>query len=64
MSASSPQLRLTPAETERLRNVSYQRQIEAGMRDPGRAGLTTDRLGDAPRWAPKVESGDGDSTRN
>lgn len=40
-------LHLTPAETERLRKVSYQRQLEAGMKHPGRAGLTSDRFGDA-----------------
>ncbi|KAG6363684.1 hypothetical protein INS49_008785 [Diaporthe citri] len=33
-------LKLTPAESERLRNVSYQRQLEAGIKNPGRAGLT------------------------
>lgn len=43
-------LRLTPRETERLREVSYQRQLEAGMRRPGSAGLTADRLGDAEKW--------------
>ncbi|KAK0643165.1 hypothetical protein B0T16DRAFT_429891 [Cercophora newfieldiana] len=48
-------IRLTPAESERLRNVSYQRQVEAGMKHPGRAGLTADRLGDAPLWVPKGE---------
>ncbi|KAI1352186.1 hypothetical protein F5Y01DRAFT_304261 [Xylaria sp. FL0043] len=35
-------LRLTPAEHDRLRN-----------KNPGRAGLTADRLGDAARWTPK-----------
>ncbi|KAI0459979.1 hypothetical protein F5B21DRAFT_204695 [Xylaria acuta] len=45
-------LRLTPAEHERLRNVSYQRQLEVGMKNPGRAGLTADRLGDAHKWTP------------
>ncbi|KAH8883174.1 hypothetical protein GQ53DRAFT_847078 [Thozetella sp. PMI_491] len=45
-------LHLTPAESERLRNVSYQRQIEAGMRNPGNAGLTVQRLGDAKPWIP------------
>ncbi|KAK2787585.1 hypothetical protein FQN53_005035 [Emmonsiellopsis sp. PD_33] len=45
-------LHLTPFEAERLRNVSYQRQQEAGMRNPGRAGLTADRLGDAAVWKP------------
>ncbi|KAH7128454.1 hypothetical protein B0J11DRAFT_525003 [Dendryphion nanum] len=45
-------LRLTPAEAERLRKVSYQRQLEAGMQNPGRAGLTADRLGDSELWTP------------
>ncbi|KAI8631982.1 hypothetical protein F5Y19DRAFT_492904 [Xylariaceae sp. FL1651] len=45
-------LHLTPAETERLRRVSYQRQLEAGMKNPGSAGLTSDRLGDAEKWMP------------
>ncbi|KAK4178157.1 hypothetical protein QBC36DRAFT_210132 [Triangularia setosa] len=45
-------LHLTPAEADRLRNVSYQRQLEAGMKKPGRAGLTADKLGDAPEWVP------------
>ncbi|KAH6839617.1 hypothetical protein B0I37DRAFT_238069 [Chaetomium sp. MPI-CAGE-AT-0009] len=46
-------LRLTPAEANRLRNVSYQRQLEAGMKNPGRAGLTADRIGDSVPWEPK-----------
>ncbi|KAK0735162.1 hypothetical protein B0T26DRAFT_737583 [Lasiosphaeria miniovina] len=46
-------LHLTPAEHERLRNVSYQRQVEAGMKNPGRAGLTADRLGDSALWTPQ-----------
>lgn len=49
-------LRLTPAETERLRRVSHQRQLEAGMSSPGSAGLTADRLGDAERWQPGCQS--------
>lgn len=40
-------LHLTPAESARLRRVSYQRQLEAGMRWPGNAGLTAERVGDA-----------------
>lgn len=44
-------LRLTPAETERLRRVSYERQKEAGMKNPGNAGLTAQRLGDADPWS-------------
>ncbi|KAJ4288608.1 hypothetical protein N0V90_011845 [Kalmusia sp. IMI 367209] len=45
-------LHLTPKEAERLRNVSYQRQLEAGMKRPGSAGLTLDRLGDSDEWIP------------
>ncbi|KAI4222211.1 MAG: hypothetical protein L6R36_006311 [Xanthoria steineri] len=45
-------LRLTPREGNRLRNVSYQRQMEAGFRHPGSAGLTSDRWGDADVWQP------------
>ncbi|KAF9880415.1 hypothetical protein CkaCkLH20_02369 [Colletotrichum karsti] len=45
-------LRLTPAEAERLRNVSYKRQLEAGMNPAGRAGITVDRLGDSEKWQP------------
>lgn len=51
--ANSFQLHLTPAEADRLRNVSYQRQLEAGMKHPGRAGLTADRLGDSSLWTPQ-----------
>ena len=45
-------LRLTPAEDERLRRVSYERQLERGFAHPGSAGLTADRLGDAHPWTP------------
>ncbi|KAI3321924.1 hypothetical protein HD806DRAFT_150609 [Xylariaceae sp. AK1471] len=55
-------LRLTPAEHERLRNVSYQRQLEAGMKNPGRAGLTVDRFGDAEKWTPKTATSSVDDT--
>ncbi|KAK4120195.1 hypothetical protein N657DRAFT_658546 [Parathielavia appendiculata] len=48
-------LHLTPAEANRLRNVSYQRQLEAGMKHPGRAGLTADRIGDSPLWVPGTQ---------
>ena len=48
-------------EAQRLRKISYQRQLEAGMKKPGRAGLTSDRLGDADLWeytdAERKESG-------
>ncbi|CCF38960.1 hypothetical protein CH063_09919 [Colletotrichum higginsianum] len=48
-------LHLTPAEAERLRRISYQRQLEAGMKNAGNAGLTVQRLGDAEPWLPPVE---------
>ncbi|GKT90476.1 hypothetical protein Ct61P_08326 [Colletotrichum tofieldiae] len=48
-------LHLTPAESERLRCISYQRQLEAGMKNAGNAGLTVQRLGDAEPWLPPVE---------
>lgn len=44
---------LTPAEHYRLRNVSYEKQIEKGYRVRGAykdAGLTGTRIGDAPKW--------------
>lgn len=44
---------LTPAEHYRLRNVSYERQIEKGYRVRGAfkdAGVTSTRIGDAPEW--------------
>ncbi|KAF2762454.1 hypothetical protein EJ05DRAFT_534005 [Pseudovirgaria hyperparasitica] len=44
---------LTPAESYRLRVVSYQRQVARGWRKAGDgkdAGLTSTRLGDAPAW--------------
>ena len=49
-------LRLTPRESERLRVVSYQRQLEAGFGHAGSAGLTIDRLGDADMWQPPKEA--------
>jgi uncharacterized membrane protein len=48
-------LRLTPAEFERLREISYQRQIEKGFKNPGSAGLTIDRLGDSEKWVPSSQ---------
>ncbi|KAI1261095.1 hypothetical protein F5Y18DRAFT_215667 [Xylariaceae sp. FL1019] len=47
-------LHLTSTETGRLRRISYERQLAAGMKHPGSAGLTTDRLDDVEKWrAPK-----------
>jgi hypothetical protein len=60
-------LRLTSTESERLRKVSYRWQQNAGMKDPGNAGLTAQRLGDAEPWAcpgdDQTLCGDGESSR-
>ncbi|KAL0942137.1 uncharacterized protein CTRU02_200023 [Colletotrichum truncatum] len=48
-------LHLTPSEAERLRRISYHRQLEAGMKNAGNAGLTVQRLGDAEPWLPPNE---------
>jgi len=45
-------LGLTPRESNRLRQVSYERQMERGFKNPGSAGLTSDRWGDAEPWRP------------
>ncbi|MCJ1408707.1 hypothetical protein MMC19_002782 [Ptychographa xylographoides] len=45
-------LALTPRESSRLRQVSYERQMERGLRPFGSAGLTSDRWGDAEPWKP------------
>lgn len=47
-------LRLTPREAERLRTVSYQRQMEAGLTPPGHAGLVKEKLGDMEMWKPTI----------
>lgn len=46
------QLRLTPKESNRLRQVSYERQLERGMSRPGYAGLVPERFGDAEPFQP------------
>ena len=45
-------LALTPREAQRLRLVSYQRQLEAGYKTPGSAGLVIEKFGDAEEWQP------------
>lgn len=35
-----------------MRKISYERQLAAGMRHPGSAGLTADRVGDAEAYIP------------
>ena len=54
-------LKMTPAEGERLRQVSYERQLERGLTPVGRAGMTVDRWGDAERWVPKGKAEGGGS---
>jgi hypothetical protein len=49
-------LNLTGAEGERLRNVSFERQLEAGMENPGSAGLTSDRWDGMAVWQPARSS--------
>ena len=49
-------LRLTPRESERLRGLSFERQLARGMRNPGSAGLVVERIGDADAWVPKSSS--------
>ena len=59
-------LRLTPRESERLRQVSYERQLEAGSTAPGSAGLVVERFGDADAWRPASAGeggGDGDGNK-
>lgn len=51
-------LHLTKAETEHLRKVSYERQLERGFKHPGRAGLTSDRFGDE-EWKPAQQHASG-----
>jgi len=43
-------LALTPREAQRLRQVSYERQLEAGYPNPGSAGLVIENFGDADQW--------------
>ena len=53
-------LRLTPRETERLRQVSFEKQLERGMKRPGMAGLVVERFGDAEEWKPKGRNVEGE----
>ena len=47
-------LHLTPRESRRLRQVSYERQLEAGFEHPGSSGLVVEWLGDADQWRPNT----------
>jgi len=60
-------IRLTPGEDNRLREYSYQRQLEAGnTKNPGNAGTTRDRLGDAGNYPfePKSQNSRPESTNS
>lgn len=46
---------LTPKEHERLRKVSWERQMERGYRNPGSAGLVPEMVGDMDAWNPPVQ---------
>lgn len=48
-------LSLTPRESKRLRQVSYERQLKAGFKNPGNSGTTVQRWGDDEPWEPKTE---------
>ncbi|KAK1044231.1 hypothetical protein LTR74_018320 [Friedmanniomyces endolithicus] len=51
-------LRLTPAESERLRQISYERQLARGFKRPGYAGFVAERFGDAKPYTPISRSRD------
>ena len=51
------QLHLTPREHERLRQVSYEKQVERGLSHAGSSGLTSDRFGDSEPWASQGKRG-------
>ncbi len=38
--------------------VSYEKQLEAGYKHPGSAGITVDRWGDSAAWEPTQAKGD------
>ncbi|KAF7983468.1 hypothetical protein HWV62_21760 [Athelia sp. TMB] len=50
---------LTPREHERLRRVSYERQLARGYTNPGSAGLVPEMIGDMDKWAPPVKEVEG-----
>jgi hypothetical protein len=43
---------MTPAESTRLRQVSYERQLACGSARPGYAGTVAERFGDAAPYEP------------
>lgn len=47
---------MTPAESERLRQVSYHNQLAAGMRHPVRTAMAVGRFEDAAKWPIRVSA--------
>lgn len=47
---------LTPREHERLRRVSWERQMARGYLNPGSAGLVPEMIGDMDAWTPPTKS--------
>ena len=48
-------LALTTAERDRLKQVSYEKQVARGMRRPGDSSyLTANVWGDLPAWEPQM----------
>lgn len=45
-------LHFTPAETERLKQISYERQLAKGYKHPGGAGISSLKFGDANPYIP------------
>jgi uncharacterized membrane protein len=45
-------LALTPGEAQRLRMISYRKQMEAGFENPGSAGLLLEKFSDGEPWKP------------
>ena len=54
-------LALTPAESRRLKKVSYEKQLARGYKRPGCAGTTAEMWGDAEAYVVDQEVGKGES---
>jgi uncharacterized membrane protein len=50
-------LALTPGEAQRLRMISYRKQMEAGFKNPGSAGLVLEKFSDAEPWRTAIAEG-------
>jgi len=49
-------LRLARRESQRLRMVSYERQLAVGYKTPGGAGFVVEKFGDTEPWMPRSEA--------